>query len=122
MNKDNSNPFDILSNLEFSGQDYTVDDAAEDEVLDNEDYSYRSQNKIRVWLQKKKRAGKPVSVITGLEEDKEEMKKLAKILKSQLGVGGSFSYDEIIIQGQNRDKIIEILKSLGFKDVKKAGG
>ena len=121
MSKDNSNPFDVLSNLEFTDQDYSRDNEETVEQV-TEDYSYRNKNKIRVWLQKKKRAGKPVSVITGLEEDKEEMKKLAKILKSQLGVGGSFSLDEIIIQGQNRDKIIEILKSEGFKYVKKAGG
>ncbi len=119
---DDSNPFSVLSNIEFSEDDYLKSDDKIELEPEEEDYSYRKSMKIRVWLEKKKRAGKPVSVIQGLQEDKESLKALAKILKTQLGVGGSFSDGEIIIQGQNRDKIIEILKSQGFNDVKKAGG
>lgn len=117
----NSNPFDILSNLRFSDEDY-IERNEDKQKIAEPDNSYRKSMKIRIWLEKKKRAGKPVSVIKGIEEDKETMKSLAKTIKTQLGVGGSFSGDEIIIQGQNRDKIIEILKSQGFSDVKKAGG
>ena len=119
---DDSNPFNILSDLEFSEEDYSQSEELIEEQPIEIDNSNRRNIKIRVWLEKKKRAGKPVSVITGFEEDKESLKSLAKILKTQLGVGGSFSDKEIIIQGQNRDKIVEILKSQGFNDVKKAGG
>ncbi len=119
---DDSNPFNILSDLEFSEEDYSQSEELIEEQPIETDNSHRRNIKIRVWLEKKKRAGKPVSVITGFEEDKQSLKSLAKILKTQLGVGGSFSDGQIIIQGKNRDKIVEILKSQGFNDVKKAGG
>lgn len=116
-----NNPFDILSDLKLT---YTGEDSLS--KTDNEDivdsHHYRKNQKIRVWLQKKKRNGKPVSVITGFDEYREDIKELARLLKVKLGVGGSNTDDEIVIQGQNRDKIIEILKSQGFKDVKKSGG
>ena len=120
--QDDSNPFSILSGLEFSEEDYARSEELKEEQPVELDKSYRKSAKIRVWLEKKKRAGKPVSVITGFDEDKQSLKSLAKILKTQLGVGGSFADGQIIIQGQNRDKIVEILKSQGFIDVKKAGG
>jgi len=120
--QDDSNPFDILSNLKFSEDDYLRSEEVVEEVPQVNDNSHRRNIKIRVWLEKKKRAGKPVSVITGFDEDKGKLKELAKLLKTRLGVGGSFSEGEIIIQGQNRDKIIEILKSQGFNNIKKAGG
>jgi len=120
--QDDSNPFDILSNLKFSEDDYLRSEEVVEEVPQVNDNSQRRNIKIRVWLEKKKRAGKPVSVITGFDEDKGKLKELAKLLKTRLGVGGSFSEGEIIIQGQNRDKIIEILKSQGFNNIKKAGG
>lgn len=115
------NPFNILSDLEFSENEVPEKNDNKDE--DNSEVMNERKNQtIRVWLQKKKRNGKPVSVITGFNEYKEDIKALAKLLKTKLGVGGSNTDDEIVIQGQNRDKVIEILKSQGFKDVKKAGG
>ncbi len=116
-----NNPFDILSDLKLPDSgDISTSEANTDAGDDPQ--SDRSNQKIRVWLQKKKRNGKPVSVITGFNEYKEDMKELARLLKVKLGVGGSNTDDEIVIQGQNRDKIIEILKSQGFKDIKKSGG
>ena len=120
MNKDTANPFNILSNLKFSESE--TDSLKDIENEENELFEQRKTQKIRVWLEKKKRNGKPVSVITGFNEYIEDMKSLAKLLKTKLGVGGSNTADEIIIQGQNRDKIIDILLSKGFKDIKKAGG
>ena len=124
MNPDNknTNPFDVLSGLKFSDSDYDFEEEVVEESEEMIDKSYRKSQKIRVWLEKKKRNGKPVSIITGLDEPEDELKYLAKLLKKKLGVGGSFSSDEIIIQGQNRDKIIDLLKEEGFRDVKKAGG
>ena len=68
-----------------------------------------------------KRKGKPTTIIEGYTGADEDFKKLAKELKTKLSVGGSFKDDSIIIQGDYRDKIMEILKDKGFK-VKRVGG
>jgi len=68
-----------------------------------------------------KRKGKPITIIEGYTGSDEDFKILAKELKTKLSVGGSFKDDSIIIQGDYRDKIMEILKNKGFK-VKRVGG
>lgn len=76
---------------------------------------------IRVHLEKKGRGGKAVSIIKGLKMTNAYMKDIEKKLKSHCGVGGSQKNNEIIIQGDQRDKIINFLTKLGAKDIKKAG-
>ena len=68
-----------------------------------------------------KRKGKVTTVIEGYEGTDEDFKILAKEIKTKLSVGGTFKNDSIIIQGDYRDKIMEILKVKGFK-VKRVGG
>jgi translation initiation factor 1 len=68
-----------------------------------------------------KRKGKPTTIISGYEGDVEDFKLLAKEIKSKLAVGGSFKDGEIIIQGDYRDKIMNLLKDKGFK-TKRVGG
>ncbi|MEZ7500151.1 translation initiation factor [Flavobacterium sp. Arc3] len=68
-----------------------------------------------------KRKGKATTVIEGYEGSDEDFKILAKEIKTKLSVGGTFKDDSIIIQGDYRDKIMEILKLKGFK-VKRVGG
>ncbi len=79
------------------------------------------QQYLEAHFSKKGRGGKIVTVIKGFEGSDSERKKLSKELKNKLGVGGSVKNEEIIIQGNNRDKIVQILKDKGFK-VKKIGG
>lgn len=81
-----------------------------------------------VWLQDdpllckfEKRKGKVNTVIAGYNGATSDFKILAKEIKTMLGVGGSFKKDEIIIQGDYRDRIMEFLKDKGFK-VKRVGG
>lgn len=71
--------------------------------------------------EKKGRNGKPVTLIEGFEGSDEELKKISKKLKTTLGIGGSEKDGTIIIQGDNRDKIMEILKNMGYK-TKRVGG
>lgn len=68
-----------------------------------------------------KRKGKPITLLEGFEAGKNDLKALAKDLKTQLSVGGSFKDGMIIIQGNYRDKIMDILKEKGFR-VKRVGG
>lgn len=68
-----------------------------------------------------KRKGKPITVIEGYTGSDDDFKMLAKELKTKLSVGGSFKDGNIIIQGDYRDKIMNLLKDKGFK-VKRVGG
>ena len=68
-----------------------------------------------------KRKGKATTIIEGYEGTAEDFKVLAKEIKTRLSVGGTFKDDSIIIQGDYRDKIMQILKEKGFK-VKRVGG
>jgi translation initiation factor 1 len=72
-------------------------------------------------LQIRKRKGKVTTVIEGYEGSDADFKILAKEIKTKLSVGRTFKDDSIIIQGDYRDKIMEILKLKGFK-VKRVGG
>ncbi len=77
---------------------------------------------LRVSLDKKQRKGKAVTLITGFGDlHIDDLKDLAKTLKSKCGVGGAAKDGEIIIQGDHVQKVIEMLKDQGFK-VKRTGG
>ncbi len=76
---------------------------------------------VRVGRETKGRKGSGVTVITGLLVGEDELKKLATMLKNKCGCGGTIKDGIIEIQGDNRDKIIELLKAEGHK-TKKSGG
>jgi translation initiation factor 1 len=75
---------------------------------------------LRVWLEKNQRGGKTASVVKGFVGRSGDLDELAKLLKAKCGTGGSAKEGEIIIQGDHREKIVQILISLGYR-VKKAG-
>ena len=72
-------------------------------------------------FEKKGRNGKPVTLIEGFEGSDDNLKKISKKIKTTLGIGGSEKDGIIVIQGDNRDKIMKILQEMGYK-TKRVGG
>ena len=88
----------------------------------------KAEKESSIWLQDdpmickyEKRKGKPTTIIEGYTGADSDFKQLAKEIKKLLSVGGSFKNEQIIIQGDYRDKIMAFLKDKGFK-VKRVGG
>lgn len=99
----------------------------------NPDFKYETENedeettlppqqqKLIVTLDRKKRKGKSVTLVTGFVGAEDDLKELGKMLKTKCGVGGSVKDGEILIQGDFRERVMELLKAEGYK-VKRSGG
>lgn len=79
------------------------------------------QQDIRVMRDSKQRGGKTVTLVKGFVGSEEDLEKLTKILKTKCGAGGNAKDGEIIIQGDKRTQVMNILLKEGYK-VKLAGG
>lgn len=73
------------------------------------------QQQLRVGLDNSGRAGKTVTLISGFVGTTADLEALAKMLKNKCGTGGSAKNGEILIQGDVRNKVVEILQKDGYK-------
>lgn len=73
-----------------------------------------AQQKLIVTIDRRARAGKQVTLVSGFVGKEEDLAALAKTLKTKCGVGGSAKDGEILIQGDWRDRVVALLKGLGY--------
>lgn len=110
-NNDWKNRLNIVysTNPEFQ---YLTDEKEENETL------HKESQKLRVSIEKHHRGGKTVTLVKNFIGNNDDLKELGRILKTKCGVGGSVKDGEIIIQGEFKEKVIEILKKEGYNQTK----
>ncbi len=79
------------------------------------------QQKLKIRLDKKQRAGKAVTLVEGFVGKEEDLEDLGKKLKNFCGTGGSVKDGEILVQGDQREKVLHWLLKNQYKNSKKAG-
>ncbi len=80
------------------------------------------EQRLYVSIDRKQRGGKEVTLVEGFIGTEDDLKELARTLKSKCGVGGAAKDGQIIIQGSLKEKVFEILQKEGYRQVKKKGG
>jgi putative translation initiation factor SUI1 len=76
------------------------------------------EQKLRVRIEKNGRGGKTVTIISGFIGSETDLKELGKALKSKCGVGGSAKDGEVLVQGDFKQRVIEILRAMGYTQTK----
>lgn len=78
----------------------------------------KNQQKLRVSVEKKGRGGKTVTVVSGFVGSEDDLKGLGKLLKTKCGVGGSVKDNEVLVQGEFKQRVIDLLKAEGYTQTK----
>lgn len=78
----------------------------------------KARQRLRVRMERAGRKGKTVTLVEGFAGSEDDLKTLGKWLKTRLGTGGTAKDGEIVIQGDVRTKIVELLRAEGYTDTK----
>ena len=105
---------DRLNVVYSTNPDYQYENIGEEEA----ETLPKSQQKLRVSMEKKGRGGKTVTLIRGFIGTEDDLKDLGKLMKTRCGVGGSAKDGEIIIQGDFKQRIIDLLKAECYTQAK----
>ena len=97
---------------EFGDEEADTDDTAE---------LTPSQHKLKIEVSRKGKGGKTVTIVSGFQVSSEALISLTKVLKHQCGAGGAMKDNSIEIQGDHRQKLLEVVTKLGYK-AKLSGG
>ncbi|GAB2835952.1 translation initiation factor [Ferruginibacter profundus] len=105
----------------FGGLVYSTDPGFKLEETESNDQETLApaKQKLRILLDKKQRAGKMVTLIDGFIGSQTDMEELGKKLKTFCGTGGSVKDGEILVQGDNRDKVLQWLQKNGYAAARK---
>ena len=79
-----------------------------------------SEQELRIWLDRKHRGGKTVTIVRGFVGSSDDLEALARQLKTKCGTGGAAKEGEILIQGDFRDRVVAVLTAAGYR-CKQAG-
>lgn len=110
-----SNDWKERLNIVYStNPDFTYDNGEEPET----ETLPKQQQKLRVSIEKKGRGGKTVTIVKGFVGTEDDLKDLGKLLKTKCGVGGAAKEGELLIQGEFRQRIIDLLKAEGYTQTK----
>ena len=90
----------------------------EDDVAEEQETLPASQQKLRVRMERAGRKGKTVTLVTGFIGTDDDLKQLGKLLKTKLSTGGTAKDGEIVIQGDVRQSLVELLRKEGYTQTK----
>lgn len=115
MSKKNKNFVNVVYSTNPNFEYQSADESTAETLVPN-------QQKLYVSIDRKQRGGKEVTLVEGFIGVEEDLKDLGKMLKSKCGVGGTVKEGQILIQGNFKEKIFDLLLKAGYSNTKKKGG
>ncbi len=116
------NPFAALQSLSLAPAPEGASDAVWEEPSSTAEEWSPAQQNLRLFIDRKQRKGKEVTIVSGFQGTIDALEALGKQIKAHCGVGGSVKEGELLIQGNQREKVLQFLLAKGYTKTKKSGG